>query len=133
MTQATTTFAPVETGADGSTAGAIPLPRDAKMIKKITASVSVNGAMTTDTGIIVVLRLTGTNALKLGGQPEFLIGSIHLDDGGGTLTYTDTQILAQTIIDANVEVVGGANLTLQAAYYGTDCGSPEVSIELEVI
>jgi len=132
MTQATTTFNAVETGADGSTAGPISVPRDVRMIKAITASFAVNGAMTTNTGPIFVLRLTGTGALP-DGQQDLVLGAIHLDDGSGSLTYTDNQMIVPIIIPVNIRLNGGSNLTLQAAYYGTDAGSPEISVELELI
>lgn len=130
MTQATTTFGAVETGSDGSTAGPIRIPTTAKRITNIRASVVVDGAHTTDTGAIYVLRLTGTNALK-NGQQDLVIASEHLDDGAGTLTYLDTQIVPVTNIPVDIEVVPGSDLTLQAAYYGTDPGSPQISVELE--
>lgn len=131
MTQATTTFAPVETGSDGSTAGPIRLPTSVKRIKAITAGFGVDGAHTTDTGPIFVLRLTGTNAL-VNGQQDIVLGSLHLDDGGGTLTYTDTQIAKPFRLETDIAVVPGSDLLLQGAYYGTDAGSPQLSIELEV-
>ncbi len=132
MTQATTTFGAVETGADGSTAGPINVPRECRMIKNITASVVVDGAQVTDTGPIFVLRLTGTGALP-DGQQDLLIASFHLDDGGGSLTYTDTQIINSVTIPVNIRLNGGSNLTLQAAYYGSDAGSPNLSVELELV
>ena len=130
MTQATTTFSPVETGADGSTAGPIAIPPGVKSIVGITAGFAVDGAHTTDTGPIFVLRLTGTGALPDGTQ-DLVLGSEHLDDGGGTLTYTDTQIFNPLRLETDIAVNGGADLTLQAAYYGTDGGSPQISVELE--
>lgn len=130
MTQATTTFAAVETGSDGSTAGPIRIPTSVKRITHLRANVVVDGAHTTDTGCIYVLRLTGTNALK-NGQQDLVIGSEHLDDGGGTLTYTDTQIVRALDLDVDIEVIPGSDMTVQAAYYGSDPGSPQVSVELE--
>lgn len=130
MTQATTTFAPVETGSDGSTAGPIRIPTSVKRISNIRANVVVDGAHTTDTGAIYVLRLTGTNALA-NGQQDLVLGSEHLDDGGGSLTYTDTQIVAPINIPCDIAVISGSDMTVQAAYYGTDPGSPQISVELE--
>lgn len=130
MTQATTTFAPVETAADGSTAGPIRIPTDAKKITRITASVAVDGAQVTNTGPIFVLRLSGTNAL-VNGQQDLIIYALHLDDGGGTLTYTDAQIVPLFTLETEIEVVSGSDLQLQASYYGTDAGSPQLSIGLE--
>ena len=132
MTQATTTFSAVETGADGSTAGPIAIPPGVRMIRSITASVVVDGAHVTDTGPIYVLRITGTGALPDGTQ-DLVLFSEHLDDGGGTLTYTDTQIVRPITIPVNIRVNQGADLGLQAAYYGTDAGSPQISIELEFV
>ena len=130
MTQATTTFAPVETAADGSTAGPIAIPPGVSMITRIVTSFAIDGAQVTDTGPIVVLRLTGTGALPDGNQ-DLVLGSLHLDDGGGTLTYTANKIIRQLVLAANIAVKAGADLALQAAYYGTDAGTPQLSVELE--
>ena len=130
MTQATTTFAPVETAADGSTAGPIAIPPGTTKITQILASVAVDGAMTTDTGPIFVLRLTGTGALPDGNQ-DLVIGSMHLDDGGGTLTYTANKIIKPLVLPCDIAVKAGADLALQAAYYGSDAGSPQLSVEIE--
>lgn len=130
MTQATTTFAPVETAADGSTAGPIAIPPAVKMIKSITASVVVDGAHSVNTGPIFVLRLTGTGALPDGNQ-DFVLGSVHHPNGGGTVTDTDSVILKPLTIPVNIAVNPGADLALQAAYYGTDAGSPQLSVEIE--
>jgi hypothetical protein len=130
MTQATTTFAAVETGMDGSNLGPIAIPPGVKRIKGIVAGICVDGAHTTDTGPIFVLRLSGTGALPDGIQ-EIVIGSEHLDDGGGTLTYTDTQILEPLKLETDIAVNAGADLSVSAAYYGSDAGSPNITIELE--
>ena len=130
MTQATTTFAPVETAADGSTAGPIAIPPNATRIKGIVASVATDGQHTTNTGPIFVLRLTGTGALPDGNQ-DLVLGSMHVQDGGGSLTYTGNLIIKPLVLAVDIAVKGGADLALQAAYYGTDSGSPQLSIELE--
>jgi len=130
MTQATTTFAPVETAADGSTAGPIAIPPGVSMIKSIVASVVIDGAQATDTGPIFVLRLTGTGALPDGNQ-DLVISSLHLDDGGGTLTYTANKIVKPLVLPLDIAVKPGADLALQAAYFGTDAGSPQISVEIE--
>ena len=130
MTQATTTFAAVETGSDGSTAGAIRIPSTAKKIRRITAGFVVDGAQTTITGPIFVLRLTGVNALVRGNQ-DFVLGSLHLEDGGGTLTYTDAVAAEPFSIETDIDVIPGSDLQLQAAYYGADAGSPQISVEVE--
>src|SRR3990167_6688072 len=130
MTQATTTFSPVETAADGSTAGPIAIPPGMKMIKGIRAGFAVNGAHSVNTGPVYVLRLTGTGALPDGNQ-DFVLGSLHHDNGGGTVTDTDTVNMAPLFIPTNIAVNPGADLALQAAYFGTDAGSPQISIEIE--
>ena len=130
MTQATTTFAPVETAADGSTAGPIAIPPGATMIKSITSSVVVDGAFSINTGPIFVLRLTGTGALPDGNQ-DLVLGSVHNSQGGGTVTSTMGRILPPLTIPCNIAVKAGADLALQAAYYGTDAGSPQLSVEIE--
>ena len=130
MTQATTTFAPVETASDGSTAGPIAIPPGVKKIKSISAGFAVNGAHSVNTGPVYVLRLTGTGALPDGNQ-DLVLGSIHHDNGGGTVTDTDTVNMAPIRIPVDIKVNAGADLALQAAYYGTDAGSPQLSIEIE--
>ena len=130
MTQATTTFSPVETAADGSTAGPIAIPPGVKMIKSITSSVVVDGAHSVNTGPIFVLRLTGTGALPDGNQ-DLVLGSLHHPNGGGTVTDTDEVILKPLTIPCDILVNAGADLALQAAYYGTAAGSPQLSVEVE--
>ena len=130
MTQATTTFAPVETASDGSTAGPIAIPPGVSKIKSIGAGFAVNGAHTVNTGPVYVLRLTGTGALPDGNQ-DLVLGSVHHDNGGGTVTDTDTVNMAPLRIPVDIAVNPGADLALQAAYYGTDAGSPQLSIEIE--
>ena len=130
MTQATTTFSPIETASDGSTAGPIAIPPGVTMIKSISAGFAVNGAHSVNTGPVYVLRLTGTGALPDGNQ-DLVLGSIHHDNGGGTVTDTDTVNMAPLHIPVNIQVNAGADLALQGAYYGTDAGAPQVSIEIE--
>ena len=130
MTQATTTFSPIETAADGSTAGPIAIPPGVTKIKSISAGFAVNGAHSVNTGPVYVLRLTGTGALPDGNQ-DLVLGSLHHDNGGGTVTDTDTVNMAPLTIPVNIDVNAGADLALQGAYYGTDAGAPQVSIEIE--
>lgn len=130
MTQATTTFSPVETDSEGATAGPIAIPPTAKVIKSIRASCVVNGAHTSDTGVITVLRLSGTGALPDGVQ-ELVLFAEHLNDGAGTLTYTDGKLVPPIVIPVGIRVNPGADLSLLAAYYGTDAGSPQLSVTLE--
>ena len=130
ITQATTTFAPVETAADGSTAGPIAIPPGMTMIKSITASVVVDGAFTINTGPIFVLRLTGTGALPDGNQ-DLVLGSLHNSQGGGTVTGTQERIILPLTIETNIAVKAGADLALQAAYFGSDPGAGQLSVEIE--
>ena len=130
MTQGTTTFAPVETDSEGATAGPIAIPPGVKRIKSIRASVVVDGAQITNTGPIFVLRLSGTGALPNGTQ-ELVLYSLHLDDGAGVLTYTQNQIVPQMHLPVDIAVNPGADLSLLAAYYGTDAGSPQIAVTLE--
>ena len=130
MGQATATFAPVETAADGSTAGPIAIPPGVKMIKSITALAVTNGAMTTVTGPIYVIRLSGTGALPDGTQ-ELVINSEHLEDGGGALTYTEAQILQPLTIPVSISVNPGADLSILASYSGTSSGTPFITVGLE--
>lgn len=132
MTQATTTFSPVETDSEGATAGPIAIPPGTKTIRRIIASCVVNGAQTTDTGVIVVLRLSGTGALPTGVQELVLFGT-HLNDGGGSLTYTDGNLVAPLVLPVDIPVNAGADLSLLAAYYGADTGSPQLSVTLEFV
>ena len=132
MTQATTTFAPVETDSEGATAGPIPLDPSVRRIISIRATCVVDGAQATDTGFIIVLRLSGTGAVRDGPQ-ELVLYVGHLNDGGGTLTYT-ASVLAKTLyLPVSIEVNGGTDLVLGAAYYAADPGSPQLSVTLEAV
>ena len=132
MTQATTTFAPVETASDGSTAGPVAIPPGVSMIKSVTTSVVLDGTAVINSGPIFVLRLTGTGALPDGNQ-DLVLGSFHNGQGGGTVTGTQERILLPLTIQTNIAVKPGADLALQAAYYGLDAGSPQLSVEIEFV
>ena len=132
MTQATTTFAPVETDSEGATAGPIAIPPGTKAIKSIRAVCVIDGAQTTVTGFIAVLRLSGVAALPNGTQ-ELVLFSEHLEDGGGTLTYTDSQIVPMLVLPTDIQVNPGADLSLSAAYFGADPGSPQIAVTLEFV
>ena len=130
MTQATETFAAIETASDGSTAGNIVIPPGGSRIKSITASVAVNGAQVTNTGPIFVLRLSGTGALPDGNQ-DLVLSSLHLNDGGGSLTYTSHVIVPIFFLPVDIKVNDGASMSLLGAYYGTDAGSPQICVGIE--
>ena len=132
MTQATATFGAVETDTEGATAGPVPLAPGTSMITSIRASVTINGQWTTDTGFIVILRITGTGATRDGPQ-DLVLFSGHVNDGAGTLTYTAGKITRPVFIPCRIHVKGGADLSLQASYFAADPGSPQLSVTLEVV
>lgn len=132
MTQATATFGAVETDAENATAGPIPLAPGTSMITSIRGSITMNGQWTTDTGFIAILRITGTGATRDGPQ-DLVLASGHVNDGGGTLTYTAGKIIRPFFIPCRIFVNGGADLALQAAYFAADPGSPQLAVTLEVV
>ena len=130
MTQATATYAVVETGADGGTAGPIKVPVGASMIRSLRVSLNLN-AQPVVTGANYVVKLTG-NALVQGEQ-EIVVGSTQYEEGGGTVTATAIEISNPVLIPVSIPLRAGNDITVNAAYVGTDPGTPDISVGLEIV
>lgn len=132
MTQATAVFSPVETGIDSTTLGAVKVPSGITRISKITAIVGLDaqGAAPVVTGANFVVRLGG-NALHEGEQ-EIVVYKTQYESGGGTVTDTDFWSNAPFELYTNIPVKAGNDIKISAAYVGTDPGTPEISVELEL-
>lgn len=130
MDQATTTYGAVETGTDGSALGPIKVPVGLSRILSVRVAVTLDGAWTTVTGFVAVLKISG-KACRQGDQ-ELVVAAGHLEDGAGTLTYTTEKLIKPLIIPVDIPVIGGNELNLSAAYYAADPGSLQLAVTLEI-
>jgi len=129
MTQATAVFAVVETGADGSTAGPIEVPRGKKFITKIKVSVVPN-AQPVVTGANFIIKLSGGLAE---GEQEIVCYSTQYEEGGGTVTSTKVNKSKPfELTPPGGMMLNGNDIVINAAYVGTDPGTPSISVTLEL-
>jgi len=127
MTQAVNTFAAVDTGPDGSAAGAITVPQGVRSIKKIRAVLSASAETATDSGGVVTLRLQG-NGLRDGQQDVLLGGYSSIAQGTPATGIFNSDGVMEVAVD--VPVIVGNTVSLSAAISGVDPGTPEVGVEL---
>lgn len=126
MTQATTTFAGVQTLPDGGTLSSIKVPPDMKKISVLGASISPDGTHTVDTGCNFTLQLSGTGMVD--GIQEFNVGALANQEVG---TSVGAAVVAESANYRTVDVnVKPGEIVLSAAYDGTDPGSPFICITL---
>ena len=126
MTQATNTFAAVQTLPDGGTLSSIKVPPDMKKITVLGAAVTHDGAATIDTGNNFVVQLSGTGLVD--GIQEFLVGALASQETGTSVTGTlSAQPANYRPIDVNLKP---GEVVVSAAYTGTDPGSPFIGLTL---
>ena len=135
FTSATTTFGVIDLGLDGSTVGTIKIPfyknnQPVTRISKITAAYAVDGGHVTISGTVGVLRISGTGSVL--GIQDLVLQSEHMEDGGGTLTYTTVKNITPVVIPVDIPVKAGNDVGLSFAYYGTDSGTQYVEVTLEL-
>lgn len=124
MTQATTTYAAVQTQPDGGTMSSIKVPPGVTKISTIGALVVIDGAWTVDTGNNFTLKFTGTGITD--GQHEINIGALSCQETGTSVTGSQT-VKAATYIPVDIAVKAG-EISLSAAYDGTDPGTPFIAV-----
>ena len=125
MTQATNTFSSVQTLPDGGTLSSIKVPPGMTKISVIGVALSHNDIAVIDTGNCFTLRLSGTGLVD--GIQEFLAGSLACQEVGtsvASLTHEKAYYR-----DVEVKVKPG-EIVLDAAYSGTDPGSPLIVVTL---
>ena len=126
MGQATATFNPVDTTAEGTTS-TIVTEKSAKRITNIISAVTLNAAGVV-TGASYTLKLSGTGMT----EQEIVVGSTAYEAGGGTTTDTDILLAEPNLQHVDIDITGGNSLVLAAAYLGTDPGTPFIGITVEI-
>ncbi len=126
MTQATTTFAAVQTQADGGTLSSVKVPPGMTKISEIATMVMHDVISVIDTGNNFTLQLSGTG-LKDGIQ-EIPIGALMTEEVGTSVTGNFATAGA---VYRKVDIaLKPGEITLSAAYDGTDPGTPFMAVTL---
>lgn len=126
MDQATVVYGAVQTAPDGSTLSTIKVPPGMTKISTLGSAVSPNVISLIDTGNNITLKFTGTGLAD--GDQEIVIGGIANQETGtsvtGNLSYRPAHY---TPVDIRLKP---GELSLSAAYDGTDSGSPFMAVTL---
>ena len=120
MTQATTTFSSVQTLPDGGTLSSIKVPPGMTKISVLGVALSHNDISVIDTGNNFTLRLSGTGLVD--GIQELHVGTLACQEVGTSVGASLTAEKAN-YTDVDVRLKPG-EIVLEAAYDGTDPGSP---------
>ena len=129
MTQATTTYSGLTLDTRNNTVSAPKIASGYQHIKYIVAVLGIDAALTTDVGVIGVLKLSG-DAMYHGDQ-EMIVGFISEQETGTSVTDLHRYKPAY-VMPTNIWLKDGQTLDLSAAYFGTDIGSPIMSVSLGV-
>lgn len=124
MTQAVDTFAPVETGADGGTAGAIRVPAGTSKITCVNVSLSASIVAVASSGGVVTVRLAGPGLKD--GQQELTAGGIRED----TTSTAGFKTHGPVVLPVDIKVIPGNDINIAAAISGVDPGSPNIGVTL---
>ena len=126
MTQATNTFASVQTLPDGGTLSSVKVPPGVSRISVIGTSLSHDVIAVIDTGNNFTVQLSGTGMVD--GIQELNAGALAQQSTGtsvtGTLTFQPAHYRP-----TDIRVKQG-EINVAAAYDGTDPGSPFIVITL---
>src|SRR3990167_3451044 len=126
MTQATTTFASVQTLPDGGPLNSIKVPPDMKKITVLGVALThdIVGAIDTGNNFTVQLSVTG----MVDGIQEFNVGALMITEVGTSVTGSlVAEPATYRVIDVNVKP---GEIVVSAAYDGTDPGSPFIGLTL---
>lgn len=126
MTQATNTFTAVQTLPDGGTLSSIKVPPGMTKISVIGTAVTHDIAATIDTGNNFTLQFSGTGLVD--GIQELYAGTVASQETGTSVTGTLSHNPA-FYRPVDIKVKPG-EVTVAAAYDGTDPGSPAIAITL---
>lgn len=122
MGQATDTYAPLETGVDGGSPGAMDIPAGRSKIGEILVLIVTDGAITLDTGNVFTLEV-GKQAK--GAPHEIIVGS-QMEQEIGTVASALLWSAEPFRLETDLEVPGGNKQNWREAFGGTDPGTPEV-------
>lgn len=123
MTQATDTYAAVETAVDASTPGAVPTG-DKSRLAQIYAAMVTEGAHTLDSGNVFTLEIGGKGIVS--GAPHEIIIASQEEQEIGTVATAVLVSNPPTVLDVDLAVSPANNISLRGAFGGTDPGSPEI-------
>lgn len=126
MTQATNTYAAVQTLPDGGTLSTVKVPPNTSKITILGIAKTIDGAWTIDTGNNFTLRFTGTGIVD--GQHEINVGSLSTQETGTSVTGELT-VMPAIYIPVDITVKAG-EISISAAYDGTDPGTPFLAVTL---
>ena len=126
MTQATTTFASVQTLPDGGTLSSIKVPPDMKKISVLGTCLTSDVISVIDVGNNFTVQLSGTGLVD--GIQEFNVGALFSGEVGTSVGMSwDAQPANYRNIDVNVKP---GEIVVSAAYDGTDPGTPFIGVTL---
>lgn len=126
MTQATATFAGVQTLPDGGTLSSIKVPPDMKKISVLGTCLSNDLISIIDVGNNFTIQLSGTGLVD--GIQEFNIGALFSGEVGTSVGMSwDAQ--PANYRDVDVAVKPG-EIVVSCAYDATDPGTPFVAVTL---
>lgn len=126
MTQATTTFASVQTLPDGGTLSSIKVPPGMSRISVIGVAVTHDVVAIADTGNNFTLQISGTGSVD--GIQELYAGSVASQTTGTSVTGT-LSLRPAFYRPVNIRVKPG-EINVAAAFDGTDGGSPFLAVTL---
>jgi hypothetical protein len=126
MAQATNTYAAVQTLPDGGTLSTVKVPPGMTKISIIGTAVTHDGAATVDTGNHFSLQLSGTGMVD--GIQEVFAGTLASQETGTSVTGTMTHKPA-FYRKTDIKVKAG-EISVSAAYNGTDPGTPFIAVTL---
>ena len=121
MGQATDTYAPLETGVDGGSPGAMDVPAGRSKIEEFLILAVIDGAQVADTGNVFTLEV-GKQAR---GAPHELIVAGYEEAEIGTAATGTFALKDPFVLEVDVEVVQGKQ-NFRAAFGGTDPTTPEL-------
>ena len=128
MTQATAVYNPVETDPVNAALSTIKVPVGRRRITRIYVSVVLNAAAVV-TGAIYIVKIHGKAVTS---EQEIIVYSSQLEEGGGTVTDTQVQRSLLAILPVDIAVIPGNDIQLSAAYAGTDPGTPDIAVTIEL-
>lgn len=130
--QATDSYAALETGIDGGTPGSVKISAGRSKVRKYLPFVVLDGAQTADVGNTYTVEF-GKNSVD--SPHEVPAGTLMEQDVGTAATAFYVQAVpgATMIPDLDIMLKASSDLNLREAYGGTDPGTPELYVYLEVL
>lgn len=122
MAAAVATANAVETGIDGSAAGAVRVPSGVTSIKALIVALSASIVAVASSGVTVAVRLTGPGLRD--GQQDIPVGFLRED----TTSTGGASIGPSYYHPVDIAVKAGNDISIQAFANGVDPGTPELDV-----